>query len=165
MNKLRLLLFEECNRNCSGCCNKDWDLKSLPVCMNYSPYEEIMLTGGEPMLRPGVIYQTIYNIRKSSKAKIYLYTAKTDNKESLYNMLLYLDGLTITLHEQSDVKPFLEFNKLLVDSVIENKNLRLNVFEGVKLEYPKWWVVKDNIKWIKDSPLPKGEVLMRRISI
>ena len=23
--KLRLLLFEECDRDCPGCCNRDWD--------------------------------------------------------------------------------------------------------------------------------------------
>ena len=28
-NILRLLLWEECNRTCQGCCNKDWDLSSL----------------------------------------------------------------------------------------------------------------------------------------
>ncbi len=41
--KLRLLLFEECTRSCPGCCNRDWDLQSLPVCRDYSPYQLIML--------------------------------------------------------------------------------------------------------------------------
>ena len=33
--KLRLLLFEECDRDCPGCCNRDWDLRSLPVCRDF----------------------------------------------------------------------------------------------------------------------------------
>ena len=43
--KLRLLLFEECDRDCPGCCNRDWDLRSLPVCRDFTPYQVIMLTG------------------------------------------------------------------------------------------------------------------------
>jgi len=31
MKKLRLLLFPDCNRNCAGCCNNDWDLDLLPM--------------------------------------------------------------------------------------------------------------------------------------
>ena len=45
--KLRLVLFEACDRCCPGCCNHDWDLKNLPVCTDYTPYEMIMLTGGQ----------------------------------------------------------------------------------------------------------------------
>lgn len=33
--KLRLLLFEECDRDCPGCCNRDWDLRSFPVCRDF----------------------------------------------------------------------------------------------------------------------------------
>ena len=49
-DKLRLLLLDDCNRNCPGCCNRDWDLQALPLCQDYTPYRLIMLTGGEPML-------------------------------------------------------------------------------------------------------------------
>ena len=52
IDKLRLLLFEECNRSCPGCCNRDWDLQPLPVCYDLPPYRIILLTGGEPMLYP-----------------------------------------------------------------------------------------------------------------
>ena len=39
--KLRLLVTENCNRNCEGCCNKDWDLSSLEVCTSYKGYDEV----------------------------------------------------------------------------------------------------------------------------
>ena len=48
--KLRLLVTEECNRHCPGCCNNNWDLKSLSVCKSYRDYEQILITGGEPLL-------------------------------------------------------------------------------------------------------------------
>ena len=41
-------------------------------------------------------------------------------------------------------------------------SMRLNIFKGVevgKLELD--WIVKDNIVWIKDCPLPEGETLMK----
>jgi molybdenum cofactor biosynthesis enzyme MoaA len=44
MKKLRLLVTSECNRSCSGCCNKEWDLDKLPVCESYKDYDEIYLT-------------------------------------------------------------------------------------------------------------------------
>ena len=40
-NKLRLILFEKCNRNCAGCCNKDANIPTLPVIDNYSYYDLI----------------------------------------------------------------------------------------------------------------------------
>lgn len=43
MSKLRLLLWEECNRTCAGCCNKDWNLSELPVCFDYSGYDLILI--------------------------------------------------------------------------------------------------------------------------
>ena len=57
--KLRLLLFEECDRDGPGCCNRDWDLRSLPVCRDFTPYQVIMLTGGEPMLHPEIIREAV----------------------------------------------------------------------------------------------------------
>jgi len=64
---LRLLLFEACNRKCRMCCNKSLDLQSLPVVQSFSEYELIMLTGGEPLLRPHVIAEAVGRIRQETK--------------------------------------------------------------------------------------------------
>jgi len=163
MSKLRLLLFEECNRSCDGCCNKDWDLKSLPVCKDYSPYDEIMLTGGEPMLCPVLLYEVIKEIRKTSKAKIYIYTAMLNDPAHSLWLLRKIDGLTVTLHSQSDADCFLRFTyHPLYDA--SGKSLRLNIFKDITLhdkEIPSEWIVKKDIEWIKDCPLPKDEIFMR----
>ena len=157
--KLRLLLFKECNRNCLGCCNNDWDLDNLSICNSYLEYSEILLTGGEPMLHPDIIVEAITEIRKQTKAPIILYTAKTDNQKELLYILSIIDGVTITLHDQSDVLPFLSFAKQVSH---KNKSLRVNIFKGVCItNIPDGWVVKDNIVWIKNCPLPVGEVLQR----
>ena len=168
MKKLRLLLFEECDRNCAGCCNKDWDLASLPVETQFYQYDEIILTGGEPMLNMRLVLTTIEAIRLQNKtAKIFLYTAKTDEPLDLLAMMKYIDGITITLHNQSDLEPFLLFNELLN---VENKSLRLNIFDEVNLLcfngvidtiVSSIWEVRKNMKWIKDSCLPDDEVFKR----
>lgn len=155
--KLRLLLFEECNRNCAGCCNHDWDLKSLPVCTDYRPYDLIMLTGGEPMLHPDIVREAIERIRQQTAVPIYLYTAMV---EGLDDLLPMLDGVTLTLHSPKDVAPFYHFD--MTAKNVHGKKLRLNIFEEVgSLSCHTWWKVKDRITWIKDCPLPEGEVLMR----
>jgi len=164
MRKLRLLLFEECNRNCIDCCNKDWDLKSLPIEDNYRGYNEILLTGGEPMLDPLLIIKTIKRIQYdvSKFTKIYLYTAKPYPPFELLGILNFVDGITITLHEQWDVEEFRFFNNLILNSNI-NKSFRLNIFRNIdisSLDLSKWKVKKD-IEWIKNRPLPEGEILKR----
>lgn len=165
--KLRLLLSEECNRNCVGCCNKDWDLKNLPTENDFSEYDIIMLTGGEPMLNPGLIMKTVERIRKVNDCPIYLYTAKVNNILDTITVLDAVDGITLTLHENKDIVDFYSLNHILEyyqHFVNPNtKSLRLNVFDKVKINrenYPMW-EVKENIKWIKNCPLPGDEVFKR----
>lgn len=160
MKNLRLLLTERCNRNCEGCCNKDWDLKSLPVCTDYSPYEVIMLTGGEVMLNTAQVKSVISDIRATSMADIYIYTAKVDNPLEAKKIYQMVEGFTLTLHEQSDVEPFLYFAGIVAD--IWYRSNRLNIFEGIDIKFiPPGWQVKSNIQWIKNCPLPSNEVFMR----
>ena len=162
-NKLRLLLFKECDRNCDGCCNKRWNLDTLEVESNFKGYSEIILTGGEPMLDPSMVIRTIRRIRKEAGGgtKIYMYTAKLDEPHTLLIVLEYLDGLTVTLHEPSDIGDFMAFSNLLFE--VDGRSLRLNSFDGVDLSGIDLsnWKVKEGVKWIKDCPLPEDEVFRR----
>lgn len=163
--KLRLLLFKDCNRHCKGCCNKQWDLDKLEVCKSYKGYSEIILTGGEPLLYPDVVRKAVHDIRRENNCPIYLYTAKTDNIGSLESFIFdtSINGLTITLHTKNDVLSFLQFDITYFLGDLDF-SLRLNVFKGIKLDYnllQNNWIIKKNIKWIKNCPLPKDEVFMR----
>lgn len=156
--KLRLLLFEECNRNCQGCCNKDWDLKSIPVCKDFTPYRLIMLTGGEPMLHPEVILDAVSAIRAQTTAPIYLYTAMVN--DALDDVMSYIDGAVITLHSPADIEPFERFDRTAHN--LFGKSLRLNIFEEVgDVVSSPLWCRKEHMEWIPNCPLPNGEVLMR----
>ena len=169
--KLRLILWSDCLRSCPGCCNKDWDVDNLPVCDSYYGYDEIILTGGEPMLYPKKLCAAIHSIRKVTiapvRVPIYVYTADVTNLLLAQVVAVMSDGLTVTLHEQSDVADFIKFASALDEhSAAKGLSLRVNVFAGVDLDpdaFPSYWKVKDGIEWIDNCPLPKGEVLMRYV--
>lgn len=166
MKKLRLLITEDCNRTCAGCCNKDWDLNALPVCTDYTGYDEILLTGGEPLLNVSVVLKLVEYIRKNNpRAKIVLYTAFA---QRVLHVLPWIDGVTITLHDNTDVPAFQHAASVLremhLDHVpyVKSASLRLNVFKGVSIGYvSSMWKVKPGMEWAKDSPLPTNEVFMR----
>ena len=173
-HKLRLLLWEDCGKSCPGCCNKDWNLKELPIATNLIPYDEIILTGGEPMLYPELLQRVIGEIQATTNSpRIYLYTANTKNYDKLINVLITIDGLTITLHEDEDVKDFVRFmeemNKIgeRLPYWLENKSLRLHIFKEVDASVIKNiklignWDIKDDIEWEQNCPLPDDEVFMR----
>lgn len=183
MKKLRLLLTENCHRNCIGCCNKDWDIKNLPICTSYKDYDEILITGGEPTLKKRLLIDTIHNIRyENPKAKIFVYTT---NILSLCDEYIHwVDGITLTLHTKQDadmLELFERVNNTRLSSIFDNfierhynsrgyytvysshkKSLRLNIFKGIRV--PKLynnWKIQKNMIWIKDCPLPKDEVFMK----
>jgi hypothetical protein len=165
MKKLRLLVTQECHRSCPGCCNKDWDLDALPVCMDFTGYDEIILTGGEP--RSIKLWGLIRDIQKANPtAKLYVYTAEARNPWDFEDLLCHVDGITLTLHDNKDLFHFGKVQALL-ESDPEHwarKSLRLHVFEGVDLdrEADLWpWKVKWDCKWIENCPLPQDEVFMR----
>ena len=151
MKILRLLLFSSCNRTCAGCCNKQWDLDALPVVDDFSGYGMVILTGGEPMLAPTLVATAALYIHTQTMAPIILYTARP---EGLPGVMPYLDGVTVTLHDQMDVPPFLELPKL-------NGSLRVNVFKGVDVPDVPGWTMKRDMEWIENCPLPEDEVFLR----
>lgn len=162
MKKLRLLVTDKCNRACPGCCNKGYDLAALPVLDTYLGWDEVNITGGEPMLDPDA---TMGVISLFPWTRVFVYTAKVDDLQATLDVLELADGMTLTLHTQEDVAPFLVLNKALDTELCDEQlSLRLNVFEGVKIPEEvniDKWKVKAHMAWIKDCPLPKDEVFMR----
>lgn len=160
--KLRLLLWEKCNRTCPGCCNKDWDLTNLQVVTDQELQEsnEIMLTGGEPMLYTTTLHVAIRHIRKMSDALIYVYTADVSNYKEALTVIAAVDGICVTLHNQADVAPFLLFAEK--SSCLRQRSKRVNVFKGVELpSVPPNWICKNDMEWIQNCPLPDGEIFRR----
>lgn len=164
---LRLIYTPICNRNCAGCCNKDFDLPNLPRPTHFD-YDEIFITGGEPLLFYDEVVGFIKALRLITKAKIYLYTAHIacGSAMALVDMIKITDGITLTLHEERDWGYFLQFEFATKDNpeYFEGKSLRLNIFKEVNPDLTKIspkWRVKSDIEWIENCPLPTNEVLMK----
>lgn len=169
--KLRLLITEECVRQCPQCCNKQFNVEGIPIVEHFN-YDEIMITGGEPFLFPYDVRTMVATIRSTNKLlghripKIYVYTApfeKRLDRIRIYQQL-FADGFTITLHHQSEVDKFVFFAKYLSQMGLDNcLSLRLNLHENVtipeKANLSKWAVKQ--ISWQKECPLPEGEDFRR----
>lgn len=161
--KLRLLLFKECNRKCKGCCNQYWDTDKLPVCESFKGYDEVILTGGEPMLKPDLVLAIVKRIREENpNARVYMYTALLRSPK-IEEVIEALDGITFTIHAQEDVKESAFLMWVLGKAFGRRKSMRLYLFEGVDTNKTPLdnWEIRNNMKWRTDCPLPEGEVLMR----
>lgn len=170
MKKLRLLFTPHCDRNCKMCCNKNWDLSQLPLfdecdIIDTTMYDEILITGGEPLLYPTDLYNLCEDLKFwNSGIKIYVYTAYTKtwtgNHLELFDIV---DGFTVTIHDQKSADEFFYTETKLrrYSDGYSGKSMRLNVFENIKLHMPTKWIIKDNLVWLKDCQLPTNEVFMR----
>ena len=182
---LRLLVTENCNKDCSGCCNKQnqfANIESLNLGLSHRSnwdylrsFKEILLTGGEPMLYPESLKDIIFNIRTyHPSVKIYLYTAFIPGPV-IMDILELVDGITLTLHDKKDVEGFIAFNTTLAHNPLYtlNKSFRLYAFKEIYPEYyrfkeflnvkAKLWEIRHNIEWKNNCPLPDHEVIRKLI--
>lgn len=171
--KLRLVVTEKCHSKCPMCYNNRFDLKTIPVVDRFD-YDEISITGGEPMLYPDKVADIADTLRKAAKIiganpKIWLYTSKL-NPMTFTMIAKYIDGVCYTPHNDAEVAMFKAVNRMLLRNEAwidkEGFSLRLNLFyeqaQALKKENLSLWKVK-NMVWIKDCPIPEGEDF-RRIS-
>lgn len=172
--KLRLLVTAECPNKCPMCCNNSWDFSKLPKVEHFD-YDEIMITGGEPLLFSTKVWDLIHSIKTlhpilypaESIPKVYIYTSICEAPKIL-NVLLISDGIVFTPHNKEAINDLVLFNNFLLNTKIlerEPRSLRLNLFKDIKEMLPKdidlsLWKVKD-MEWIKDCPVPQGEDFRR----
>jgi hypothetical protein len=142
-----------------------------------------MITGGEPMLYPSALMAFIGRWRAlessqrywkanvwsapvmvNNRAELIVYTANLEDTAAAKQILKAVDGMTVTLHSQSDLTPFSSFNYTIQRDFIHNKSLRLNVFKGIEIpEYPlPLWDIKRGIVWQEDCPIPEDKLFVLR---
>jgi len=179
MRKARVLVTQKCNRNCDGCCNKSNILDSMKVIKSIDellPYDEIMITGGEPTL----VRDKVITLFEQLKERYYMgnrliYSATYD--EDFYSKLIpIIDGLHFTLHYEAtdkDVRDLRDLSLFLKDylsrktNVSENyKSFRVNIdkrlyerYDFSNIDFSPWGSVR-KMEWIKDCPLPNQEELL-----
>lgn len=178
--KLRLLVTAKCHNKCPMCCNNQFDFEKIPV-VDRLDYEEISITGGEPLL-PGSGHLTTWlvgGIQATQYAmglpesKFYLYTAFFDF-DILRDCSYEFDGICLTPHKKVDVEEFIDINAKMLEQKRNGElndcfdpycSLRLNLFADMKALLPKGidlslWKVKD-MERVKDCPVPEGEDFRR----
>ena len=164
-DKARVLITEDCNRRCSGCCNTYSQIMS-PAQYIYSlvnlPRElgEIMITGGEPMLYPEKTQRIARKLRgRYSSSKLYLYSALYH--DNLENIIPILDGFHYTIHKGAKEKDLVLLDRLqgLLQRHQEDwcdKSFRLYVDDRVNLAVrivPNVWSQVRISKWLTEQEL------------
>ena len=114
---IHLLITPLCDRDCKYCCNKQYDLNSVP----YATKEElenaelVCLTGGEPFKysNPNEIANYLkskYHVKKvvvySNAFEFNQYVVNYNQYVVNYNSLNYIDGVTISIKTEKDRKAF-----------------------------------------------------------
>jgi organic radical activating enzyme len=101
----RVIATYKCNRSCPGCCNGHGNsVKKIDDIHELIGYEEIILTGGEPMTIEGSLLKFIIDLKDNGYCgKIYLYTAYWNNRNKIHGSILGLvDGITYTIHAEAN---------------------------------------------------------------
>ena len=166
MSKARIILSLECNRDCDYCCNKHPSLRAqmepLASIRDVLECEEIMLTGGEPMLDPGRVLSLAKYLRGYSDARLFLYTQLY--VPALANILPFLDGVHYTIHKgagDDERYGFQQFQRLIQG---HKGSFRLYIHPEVFIPLMIWpdkWARIEQKPWLADGncPLPEGERL------
>jgi organic radical activating enzyme len=105
MKSLRLLITEDCNLNCGYCCNKlpavrqkfeYWNLAT--VLYNACKYDDICITGGEPLLNWTRVVQILKTLGQDHD--VYLYTNGILLTRDYMNILeeYNISGVNVSLH-------------------------------------------------------------------
>lgn len=177
--KLRLLVTMDCPNNCPLCCNNQFDIEKIPTVDRWD-YEEICITGGEPLYRNSSdvieIAKTIRKIQAMMgvKSKIYLYTASVWPsflidviREKCYDDCQgkrLFDGIVFTPHNKKAIRALYSVTKAITERD-KDFSFRLNLFknieEQINLEDIKEiWNIK-SMEWIENCPIPQGEDFRR----
>lgn len=172
MKKLRLFVTNNCHNNCKKCCNKQFNIDEIPIIGNdYQNYNEISITGGEPMLNSDKLKKLLFDIKLQSNyfntdITIYVYTSLLDF-DKYAHVIRYIDGLTYTPHSYDDVLSFVKEKDVLEACAKRcNLSLRINIFPEVKQHFIDKnidlsnWKVK-YMEWINNCPYPEDEDFKR----
>jgi pyruvate-formate lyase-activating enzyme len=152
---LRLILWRDCPRSCENCVNK-----TLPPQPEFDGdfigYDEIVLTGGEPLLSPMELFGWIHTIRRQTNAPIYVYTAIA-SPAMLSELVRLVDGVTLTIHEKSQYRNVIGVTERLIAEGLTDKSLRLNSFVDVSFppDIEQIWKY-DRREFIVDCPIPEN---------
>ena len=172
--KARVILTTDCTRKCDSCVNtfESVQKRAIPLRSIYDlpltggeAYKEIIITGGEPLLEPGLLLALIrYIYSYGSGQRIYLYTSIYTPE--LRDFRRVIDGITYSIHypyTKRDKDDFLSMQarltyerwpspRLIVDDRVYVSRLSANVWR--RIDRITWFTEKEN-----PACIPPGEDL------
>ena len=164
----RVIVTLACNRKCPGCCNETiGKVASIGDISVLSDYEEVVITGGEPMLNPDSLLRFIKALKKQNKQqRVYLYTACLSIDD--YGKILdRLDGTTVTLHAEATDDDIRNLKYMSYNLYGENLDMRLFIDRRVYEKYDlsniclKTWDVVRKLEWKeKCDPADNEDLLL-----
>ncbi len=128
----RVLLTLDCHRDCPYCVNKSSNIMSqarvIKSFEELTPYEEILISGGEPLLYPELIEALLKVV---THQKVYLYTTLFRYKlaKDIYPRLA---GIDFTVHEDDTTSVNAMQGWQTLASHHEPKNNRLMLAPDIK---------------------------------
>lgn len=100
----RVVCTYKCNRSCPGCINTlHTEMKVPPIGLaDLGRYDEIILTGGEPLMFPTKLIELADHLKDS---RLILYT-NAPSYPQLFAASQFFKGITISLHDSEDAHRF-----------------------------------------------------------
>lgn len=115
--KARVIITMDCPRNCKYCCNKYNSIirqaKRIESVTFLSDYDQVYVTGGEPMYQPGRLIGILQQLAKQ-QSEVFLYTALF--KPEMATILPLVKGVHFSLHapvSNDDIAGFNEFQRMI----------------------------------------------------
>ncbi|MFR1537525.1 MAG: hypothetical protein ACLSUP_02660 [Blautia massiliensis (ex Durand et al. 2017)] len=167
----RVIVTFGCNRKCPGCCNSQLpEHRTIHSDEELMKYQEIVITGGEPMLIPGKVLEFINRMwDKGYRGKMYLYTSFWNGKGISKEILKELDGFTFTLHAECTDADIIALKNLSNSGILQNKDFgsRLIIDKRVydrydlsNINFSRWDVIR-KLEWKeKCSPASNEDLLV-----
>ena len=164
---IHLMVTSQCLRNCKYCCNKQYDLNSIPYVTDeeLKKCKVLCITGGEPFsfTNPNE-FAIFYKRRYPNIEKVYVYTNAKELKDYLdkYNPTVEnwkIDGLNVSIKHNLDRECFSQIkDNPLIKSMKHNP---LYVYEELYPEDSGNFTVKLR-KWQKEF-VPADDSIFRKI--
>lgn len=166
----RVIVTYQCNRSCPGCCNGHGnEVRKIENIEELLGYEEIILTGGEPMLLGTRIHDFIFNLRSLGYSGcIYLYTAYWKDNRVNHELIKAVNGITFTIHAEANDADIIALkslskqkrldeskfsSRLIIDSRVYEK------YDLSNIDLTNWDVIR-KLQWKDYCPPAENEELV-----
>lgn len=138
LRKARVILNWACGRTCLLCCNDYQTImagrKIITDLDGFAGYDEVMLTGGDPLLiRKDDLLAIVRRLRDINVIRIYLYTTWWNKKAEA--VLPLIDGVHFSLHPDAGQRE-MELLRRVEESAMKNPNKSFRLFVDSAIQMP-----------------------------